>query len=240
MKHRLAAAAALLACVAPFAAAQEATIRKNLAERLPNLPTIDEVTKTPVAGLYEVRIGTDVLYTDAEGNYLIQGQIFDTKARRNLTEERLAKLTAIDFASLPLKDAVVWKSGNGKRKLAVFADPNCGYCKRFERDLQSVKDVTVYTFLYPVPIGADSVEKSHAVWCARDRLKAWQDWMLRDVPPPQGAKCDTGAVTRNTEFARKHRITGTPTLVFEDGTRVPGAIGADQLEQRLAQAAKRS
>ncbi|MBF6682364.1 DsbC family protein, partial [Acinetobacter baumannii] len=145
----------MLACVAPWAAAQEATIRKNLAERLPNLPTIDEVTKTPVAGLYEVRIGTDVLYTDAEGNYLIQGQIFDTKARRNLTEERLAKLTAIDFASLPLKDAVVWKSGNGKRKLAVFADPNCGYCKRFERDLQSVKDVTVYTFLYPVPIGAD-------------------------------------------------------------------------------------
>ncbi|HWP20349.1 MAG TPA: DsbC family protein [Burkholderiaceae bacterium] len=239
MKHRVAAVAVSLACLAATAFAQEATIRKNLAERLPNLPAIDEVSKTPVQGLYEIRIGTDVLYTDAEGNYLIQGQILDTKARRNLTEERIAKLTAIDFASLPLKDAVVMKNGNGKRKLAVFADPNCGYCKRFERDLQSVKDVTVYTFLYPVPIGPDSEAKSHAVWCAKDRLKTWQDWMLRNVPPPAAAKCDTGAVSRTVELARKHRITGTPTLVFEDGTRVPGAISTEQVEERLAQAAKR-
>src|SRR5262245_31327853 len=219
MIFRLAAAAAMFCLMAVSASAQEATIRKNLAERLPNLPKIDEVSKAPVEGLYEVRLGHEVLYTDAEGSYLIQGQIIDTKAKRNLTEERINKLTAIDFASLPLKDAIVYKSGSGKRKIAVFADPNCGYCKRFERDLQSVKDVTVYTFLFPVPIGPDSDVKSRNIWCAKDRLKAWQDWMLRGVPAPEaGDKCDTAAVTRNFEMARKHRVTGTPALIFEDGT----------------------
>src|SRR5262245_19632617 len=124
MTIRLAAAAALLSLMAISASAQEAAIRKNLAERLPNLPKIDEVTKTPMEGLYEVRLGHEVFYTDADGAYLIQGQVIDTKARRNLTEERINKLTAIDFATLPLKDAIVYKNGNGKRKLAVFADPN--------------------------------------------------------------------------------------------------------------------
>jgi thiol:disulfide interchange protein DsbC len=235
MTIRLAAAAAVFCLMAVSASAQEATIRKNLAERLPNLPKIDEVSKTPMEGLYEVRLGNEVLYTDAEGGFLIQGQIIDTKARRNITEDRINKLTAIDFASLPLKDAIVWKSGSGKRKMAVFADPNCGYCKRFERDLQAVKDVTVYTFLYPVPIGPDSDAKSRNIWCAKDRLKAWQDWMLRGVTPPDtGDKCDASAVVRNVEMARKHRVSGTPALVFEDGTRIPGALNTAQIEQQLA------
>lgn len=219
--------------------AQEATIRKNLSERLPSLPKIDEISKTGMPGLFEVRIGHELFYTDPEGNYLIQGQVIDTRARRNLTEERLSKITAIDFDSLPLKDAIVWKSGNGKRRLAVFADPNCGYCKRFERDLQAVKDVTVYTFLYPVPIGPDSDAKSRGIWCAKDRLKAWQDWMLKGVSPDAAPeKCDSGAVTRSVELARKHRVTGTPALVFEDGTRIPGALNTEQIEKQLASAAK--
>ncbi len=117
----------------------------------------------------------------------------------------------------------------------MFADPNCGYCKRFERDLQAVKDVTVYTFLFPVPIGADSDAKSRNIWCAKDRLKAWQDWMLRSVTPPEsGEKCDASAVVRNVEMARKHRVNGTPALVFEDGTRIPGALNTAQIEQQLA------
>lgn len=238
MTMRKVAMAAVLMAAAAGAWAQEAAIRKNLAERLPNLPRIDEVSKTPVPGLYEVRVGTDVLYTDAEGNYLIQGQIIDTKARRNLTEERVNKLTAIDFASLPLKDAIVWKSGNGKRKIAVFADPNCGYCKRFERDLLAVKDVTVYTFLYPI-LSPDSTTKSNAIWCSKDRTKAWQDWMIRGVAPAAApASCET-PVARNTELGRKHRVNGTPALIFEDGTRIPGALNTEQIEAQLAQVSPR-
>ncbi|MCW7537061.1 DsbC family protein [Aquabacterium sp. A7-Y] len=236
MTMRRAVATAFLSLAAASSFAQEATIRKNLAERLPNVPKIDEISKTPIEGIYEVRIGTDVVYTDAEGNYLIQGDIIDTRVRKNLTQERIGKLTAIDFASLPLKDAIVWKSGTGKRKIAVFADPNCGYCKRFERDLLDVKDVTVYTFLFPI-LAPDSTTKSNAIWCAKDRTKAWQDWMIRGIAPAAApAGCST-PVARNTELGRKHRITGTPALVFEDGTRIPGALNTQQIEQHLAQVA---
>ena len=220
--------------LAAGAQAQEAAIRKALSERIPQMARIDEVTRTPMPGLFEVRVGTDIFYTDAQGNFLIQGQLIDTRQRRNLTEERVDKLMAIDFDSLPLTDAITLVRGNGKRRLAVFEDPNCGYCKRFERDLQGVDNVTVYLFLYPI-LGADSTEKSRNIWCARDKAKAWTDWMLRDQLPSK-ASCDTGALTRNTEFGRKHRINGTPTLIFSDGSRVPGAIPTAQIEKQLAEA----
>lgn len=212
--------------------AQEAVIRKNLAERIPQLEKIDEVSKSPVEGLFEVRVnGADIYYTDAQANYLIQGNLIDTKQRRNLTEERVDKLTAFVFEDLPLKDAFTVVRGNGKRKLAVFEDPNCGYCKRFEEGLQKVNNVTIHMFLYPV-LGPKSVETSKNIWCAKDRAKAWQDWMLNDVEPAT-AKCDTQAIDRNVKLGKKNRVTGTPTLVFADGSRVPGAIGAEQVEQRL-------
>ncbi|NBT56126.1 MAG: DsbC family protein, partial [Betaproteobacteria bacterium] len=178
------------------AGAQEATIRKNLAERIPQFQAIDEISKSPMPGLYEVRVnGTEIFYTDAEGNFLLQGSLIDTKQKRNLTEERVDKLTAINFEALPLKDAFTIVRGNGKRRLAVFEDPNCGYCKRFERDLQKVNNVTVYMFLYPI-LSADSNEKSKNIWCAKDRVKAWQDWMVRDQTPA-AASCDVSAITRN-------------------------------------------
>ncbi|MBW7832635.1 MAG: DsbC family protein [Simplicispira suum] len=230
--HWLLASAALATSL--FASAQEGAIRKTLAERIPQLEKIDEIQSTPMPGLYEVRIGTDVFYTDAKGNYLIQGELIDTKARRNLTEDRIAKLSAVDFAALPLADAFTVVHGNGSRKLAVFEDPNCGYCKRFERDLQKVQDVTIYTFLYPI-LSPDSAEKSRNIWCAKDRVAAWQDHMLREkVTPP--ASCDTSALQRNLAFGKKHKITGTPTLIFVDGSRVPGAINDVEVEKRLAQA----
>ena len=230
------AAVAFAALAAAPAQAQEATIRKNLGERIPQLQKIDEVSRTPMNGLWEVRMGTEILYTDAEGNFLIQGSLIDAKNRRNLTEERVEKLSAIDFDTLPLKDAFTIVRGNGKRKMAVFEDPNCGYCKRFERDLQKVENVTVYMFLYPI-LGPDSTEKSRGHWCSKDRLKSWQDWMLKNEPPAKAdAACDTSAIARNVEFGKKHKITGTPTLVFADGTRVPGAIGAPQVEKQLADA----
>ena len=216
------------------ACAQDATIRKALAERIPQMEKIDEVRATAMPGLYEVRIGTDLFYSDAKGNYLIQGELIDTKARRNLTEDRINKLTAVDFSALPLKDAVTIVRGDGKRKLAVFEDPNCGYCKRFERDLQSVDNVTIYLFLYPI-LSPDSVEKSRNIWCAKDRVAAWQDYMVRDKTPAPAA-CDTSALQRNLAFGKKYKITGTPTLIFPNGSRVPGAIGAQDVEKRLADA----
>jgi len=223
-------AGALLATGAAWS--QEAAIRKNLAERIPQFQKIDEVSKTPIEGVYEIRVnGADIYYTDAQANYLIQGSLIDTKQKRNLTEERVDKLTAIDFKALPFKDAFTMVRGDGKRKLAVFEDPNCGYCKRFERDLQKINNVTIYLFLYPI-LSPDSTTKSNHIWCAKDKAKSWQDWMLRDATPAS-ASCDTAAITRNVELGRKFKITGTPTLVFADGSKIPGAIGADQVEQRL-------
>ena len=190
-----------------------------------------------MSGLFEVRIGTDLFYTDAKGNYLIQGELIDTRAQRNLTEDRINQLTAIDFKKLPLADAIKIVRGNGERQLAVFEDPNCGYCKRFERDLQSVDNVTVHLFLYPI-LSRDSAEKSRNIWCAKSSEKAWHDLMLKDKTPA-AASCDIDAIQRNLALGRKHKITGTPTLIFADNTRVPGAIPASEVEKYLATAHKK-
>jgi thiol:disulfide interchange protein DsbC len=227
----------LLACTVAVACgaamAQEAQIRKNIAERLPQLKGVDEVGKTPIPGIYELRVnGSEIFYTDAQANYLIEGSIIDVRAKRNLTEERVTKLTAVKFDDLPFKDAFTIVRGNGKRKIAVFEDPNCGYCKRFERDMQKIDNVTFYMFLYPI-LGGDSGEKSKAIWCSKDPGKAWQDWMVRDQPA-SAATCDAAALTRNTEYGRTYKITGTPTLFFVDGTRVPGAVDAAQVEKILS------
>jgi thiol:disulfide interchange protein DsbC len=216
-----------------IAHAQEATIRKNLGERLSNIPKIDEVSKTPMNGLYEVRMGSDVMYTDAEGNFLIQGQLIDVKQRRNLTEERLDKLSAVPFDQLPLKNAFTQVRGNGKRRLVVFADPNCGFCKRFEKDLQKLENVTIQHVLYPI-LSEDSKTKSKNIWCAKDKAKVWNDWMLNNVTPP-AASCDTAAIDANVEFGKKNRITGTPTMFLADGSRVVGAVPLAQIESALAQ-----
>lgn len=224
---------ALLAAASFAASAQEAAIRKNLTARLPNLPSIDEVRKAPMPGLYEVRINqSDIFYTDANGDFLIQGSMIDTKARVDLTEQRVNKLSAIAFSDLPLKDAFTIVRGRGERKLVVFEDPNCGYCKRFERDLAKIDNVTVHVLLYPI-LSPDSAEKSRNIWCAKDSAKSFEDWMVNDLTPA-AAKCDVAPITRNVAFGKKAKITGTPTLFFVDGTRVPGAIPADRIEQLLS------
>ena len=237
IRHALAVFFALsLSCFfngAVFAQGEEAQIRKNLKERMPQIQPIDEVRRTPMPGLFEVRVdGTDIYYTDASGHFLLQGQLIDTRNQRNLTEERLQKIMAIDFKSLPFKDAISWVKGNGERKIAVFEDPNCGYCKRFERDIAKLDNVTVFVFLYPI-LGKDSVEKSKSIWCAKDPAKSWQDWMVRDQMPA-AANCDTGSLKRNMEYGQKMKITGTPTTLLPDGTRIPGAIELSQLEKLLA------
>jgi len=224
------------------ALAQEAVIRKNLAERLPTLPKIDEVRSTPIAGVFEVRFGgTEIIYTDATGDHVLAGAaLIETKTRIDLTEARINKLLAIDFDKLPIKDAVVFKQGSGARKMAVFADPNCGYCKRFERDIAGMKDVTIYTFLVPI-LGADSATKSRDIWCAKDAPRAWRSWMIDSLAPPKtAASCDSAAIERNLEFAKKNRINGTPVTLLEDGSRKVGALSVDALDKLLAAAAKKN
>jgi len=231
--------AALIAGMAPTAFAQvpqEALIRKNLAERIPDFPKIDEINSTPIPGLYEVRVGAEIVYTDERGDHIIQGNLIETKTRSDLTQARVDKITAIDFASLPLKDAIVWKQGSGARKLVVFADPNCGYCKRFEADMQKVKDVTVYTFLVPI-LGGDSPDKARNIWCAKDNSAVWREWMINGAAAPRSmGNCDTSALQRNMAMVKKYRVNGTPALVFEDGKRVPGALPPEEVEKRFAAA----
>ncbi len=233
------ALAALCCSTAVFA--QEAAIRKALAERMPQLGPIDEVRRTPLAGLWEVRYsGTELLYSDAKGEFIVVGgAMVDAKTNTDLTQARLDKLLAIAFDKLPLKDAVVVKQGSGARRLAVFADPNCGYCKRLERDLTQIKDVTIYTFVLPI-LGAESNDKSRDIWCAKDGQQASRNWMLNGSTPPKAAvTCNTAALSRNLMFAQAHKINGTPAVIFEDGTRKPGAMPGDQIEQMLAEAAGR-
>ena len=232
-----------LLALAGAAFGQEAAIRKALAERLPNLPKIDEVTRSPVPGLWEVRYGgTEIIYSDDKGEFIfVNGSLVETKTRTDLTQARVEKLLAIDWDKLPLKDAIAIKQGSGARKMAVFADPNCGYCKRFERDLMAIKDVTIYTFLLPI-LGADSVAKSRDIACAKDPAGSWRAWMVDGVVPTKaaaGAKCDTAAIERNLEFGQKQRINGTPAVFFTDGTRRPGAISGESVERLLAAAAKK-
>jgi thiol:disulfide interchange protein DsbC len=213
----------------------EAYIRKMVAERMPTAPKIDAVRPAPMPGWWEIVIGNEVRYTDATVTYLFEGDLVDLKAKKNLTEERVTQLNRVDFASLPFKDAVTWKNGTGKRRIAVFADPNCGYCRRFEAALQEMKDVTVYTFLIPI-LGGDSPEKSRAVWCSKDRAATWLGWMLRGEVPPAvvpAAKCDDAAIERNLALSRKIHVNGTPAILLEDGNRIPGAVGAVDLEKRL-------
>jgi thiol:disulfide interchange protein DsbC len=236
------ACAALLASALGASApahAGEAEIRKAFAERFTEMAKVDEVSKTPIAGLYEVRIGADFYYVDETASYLIQrGELIDTKSRVNLTEARIQKFTAFDFASLPLKDAVVWKQGDGSRKVAVFADPNCGVCKMLEVELRKIENLTVYTFLIPI-LGGDSPQKVKNIWCVKDRSKTWNDWMINSVEPPRAmGSCDTAALVRNIEMAQAHKLTGTPAIVFEAGKHVPGFLKADDIEKRLAASKK--
>ena len=215
-----------------FSLAQDANLKKILSERLPSLPKIEEISKTPMPGVFEIRVqGNEIFYADAKGDFLIQGALIDTKQKRNLTEERTEKLSAVPFDSLPLKFAITQVRGNGKRKLVVFSDPNCGYCKRFERDLQKIDNVTLYHLMYPV-LGEDSRLKSRNIACAKDRAKTWNDWMLLGITPPT-VSCDNHNIDAIVEFGRKNRINGTPTMFVADGTRVPGAIDATQIEALL-------
>lgn len=213
----------------------ENIIKHTLEGRLKGLK-VDAVTKTPYLGLYEVRMDNEILYTDEKMTYLFSGNIIDFKTMQNVTERRLRELSSVKWENLPLDAAFKTVRGNGKRLLAVFADPNCPYCKRFEKELAKVDDITVYTFLYPI-LSQDSHEKARAIWCAADKSKAWNDLMLNGTAPA-AAQCNT-PIDRNLAFGQKYRITGTPTLILASGERVPGAVSAEELEKLLAKNEKK-
>ena len=216
------------------AAAQDADqVKAALRKKLPDAP-IESVRKVPYAGLYEVTAGGDVLYTDANTSFLFMGSIVDLKTKENVTEARMRQVNAVKFEQLPLDSAIKIQRGNGSRKVAIFEDPHCGYCKRFERDLQGISDITVYVFLYPI-LSQDSIDKAKAIWCSPDRGKAWLDAMLRETFPSSDASCAT-PVDQNLALGRDKRINGTPTLIFENGERVPGAMPIAEFEKKLAAA----
>ena len=237
MKPLVRLALAALALLALPAVAQQDIdrVKAELRKKVPEAANIDSVRKVPYGGLYEVLVGSEIFYTDANASFLVLGAIVDLKTKENVTEMRMRQVNRIDFAALPLDNAVKIVRGTGARKVAMFADPNCGYCKRFERDLLGVNDVTVYVFLYPI-LSPDSMEKSKAVWCAADRGKAWLDLMVRDTPPkqPEG-KCDT-PIDKVLAYGQSKRVQGTPTIIFEDGDRVPGVMPIAEFEKKLAAA----
>lgn len=213
--------------------AQETAVKKLIEPRLGQGSKVDSVTKTPYSGLYEVRVGSDILYTDEKAKYLFIGRIVDTNTYQDYTKTRVDEISKIKFSELPLASAMKVVKGNGKRVIAVFEDPNCGYCKRFDKTLQEIDNITVYTFLYNI-LSEDSIAKARNIWCSADRNKAWDDWMIKGKAAPAAAAGCTTPHDKVLELGKRLKVTGTPTIFFTDGTRIPGAIDAQGLESKLA------
>jgi thiol:disulfide interchange protein DsbC len=227
--------AAVLAAMSTMALAQtppaargavEDGIRARVEQRFNAKP--DAVTRMPF-GLFEIVIGTEVFYVDQEVNYAFVGRVLDAKTRDDLTAKKRDELLRVDFKSLPLDQAVKVVRGNGSRTLVTFEDPNCGFCKKLYRDIAGLKNVTIYTFLYPI-LSQDSFEKSRAIWCSKDRAKAWDDMMANGKAPPEPAADCKHPLQQTLELGRKLEVTGTPTLVFADGRRMPGAVPLERIE----------
>jgi thiol:disulfide interchange protein DsbC len=213
--------------------AQESAVKKLIEPKLGQGVKVDSVVKTPYSGLFEVRVGSDILYTDEKAQYLFVGNVLDAKSGTNYTKARTDELSKIKFSDLPLESALKMVKGDGKRVIAVFEDPNCGYCKRFRKTLAGMDNITVYTFLYNI-LSEDSTVKSKNVWCSADRNKAWDEWMLNGKAPSAApANCATPN-EKILALGQKLRVNGTPAIFFADGSRVPGAMDAKGLEEKFA------
>jgi thiol:disulfide interchange protein DsbC len=209
--------------------AGEEEIRQSLQSKFPNIGRIEHIVKTPYSGLYEIVIDDQLLYTDEKGEYVFEGNVIEAKSRRDLSEERRRILFAIDFNKLPLDLAVKKVKGNGKRKVAIFTDPNCGFCRKLEKELSRVNDVTVYFFMYPIFPGSDEIVRN--VLCSKNPVKAWDDWMLSGIAPAK-ASCVT-QTDKVLALGRKLHVDGTPNLVFANGMQSPGYMPASELERNL-------
>lgn len=224
----------LFGLAAATAQADDAAIKKNIETKFPGAK-VQSITKTPYAGLYEVVVdGPQLIYADDKAKYVFMGAVLDLDAQKNLTEERMQKLTAVKFDTLPLGDAIKVVKGNGSRKIAVFSDADCPYCKKFEQELVNVTDITVYNFLMPLEqLHPEAGKKSRQIWCAPDKVKAWDDWMMKGTLPKNDGSCDN-PVAKTVQLGQKLGVQGTPTIIFADGHRVPGMVPAAKLEQLLA------
>jgi len=239
MKFKHLVVSALLA-MSQLAVADEASLKKAIEASYPKFK-VESVIKTPYAGLYEVFMGGQIVYTDEKLTFLIaEGRLVDPKTKKDITGERLEELTKVDFNSLPLDQAIKVVKGNGSRKLVVFSDVDCPYCKRLEqKELVNITDVTIYTFLYPlVQLHPDSPEKSKAIWCASNRVKAWNDWILNGQLPSTTGSCEV-PLERVGELARRLGVTSTPTLIFADGKRMLGAQPYKEIEKSMQAANKK-
>ena len=226
---------ALFSCSAALSANDEtyANIKRTLESRYEGLKVID-VSPGPVPGLYEVFTGSDIVYSDSTGDRLLVGKLVDTRTRKDLSSERLDVRNAIDFNLLPFERAIKLVKGDGKRRIAIFADPDCPYCKKLERELQSVTNVTAYIFLYPLDeLHPEAATRSRAIWCAADRSRAWTEYMLNQTPPPSTPACASDPLADNAALGKTLRIVSTPTMFLESGRRIGGALPAKDLEQAL-------
>jgi thiol:disulfide interchange protein DsbC len=235
MLKRLFSLCALLLLVASSAvSADEAAIRKAAQAKFPRA-NIQSITKLPYMGLYELIVNGEIVYSDENFNYIIyEGNIIDVKNDRNFTEERKRKLAMIPFDELPLDLAFKRVKGKGERKMAIFTDPDCPFCKRIEGDLAKVDNVTMYMFLFPIDsLHPNATDKAKRIWCSPDRAKAWDDYMQKGITPTAAPTCDN-PVDKLVQFGSQRGINATPTLVFANGERVPGAISASQIEKLLS------
>ena len=223
----------LFASLSP-AQAGENEIRMMLQSKFPNKGKIEHIVKTPYSGLYEILIGDQLIYADERGEYLFDGSVIEVKSRTNITEERHSQLISVDFDKLPLDLAVKKVKGNGKRKLAIFTDPNCAYCKRLEKELTKVSDITLYLFLYPIFHDSDEIVRN--VLCAKDPFNVWDDLMLNGITPAS-VSCET-STDKVVALGKKLHIKGTPNLIFTNGIRVPGYLSVEELEKRLNEVGK--
>ena len=219
-----------LIAISPFASFANDTVKQELGKKYPDVKA-ERITKTAYGNLFEVYTGGEIFYTDEKVTFLLLGALVDAQTRVNISEARLQKLNVINFNELPFEDAIKLVRGNGSRRMAIFEDPNCGYCKRFEQDINATDNITAYIFPYPI-LAQDSMDKSKAIWCSTDRLKAWQDLMLREKAPTAKGTCDT-PIDKVLALGRKMNVTGTPTTFFEDGERISGALPKDKIEAKL-------
>ena len=226
--------ALLLGLLAGLAHADEASLRKAIENAYPKM-TVESIVKTPYSGLYEVYMNGQIVYTDEKFSFLIaEGHLVDSKTKKDVTTERLADLSKIDFDRLPFDQAIKVVKGNGSRKMAVFSDVDCPFCKRLEQnELSTITDVTIYTFLMPLDqLHPDAANKSKAIWCAADRTKAWQDWILNGQLPKKAGNCEV-PLDKVAALAKKLGVTSTPTIFFADGKRMLGAYPAAEIEKAL-------
>lgn len=211
----------------------EAAIKITIEHRLQGAK-VESVKPTPYSGLYELRIGDQIYYTDKTAQYFIEGSVINTKTMENLTKARIDELNKIKFADLPLELAIKTVKGNGKRVMALFEDPNCPYCKRLHQQaLKTTDNVTVYTFLYNI-LSEDSSVKSKNIWCSADRNKSWDEWMVNGKAAPAAPASCTTPNEKVFALGQKLRISGTPSIFFADGSRIPGAVDTKTLESKFA------